>query len=113
MRRSTIRARTSEATMKPAAMRSRCHSMWRQLRRRRWGSSELGERPPAGEAVLVGMPPLDPLLPELPAEQHGLAVGAERREVDEAGIQVLDEQPELLERGDRVAQPFLGLGGGL
>src|SRR4029453_17048937 len=106
---STSRARISEATMKPPATASRCHSIRGHLRRRRCGSSELGDRAAAGEAVLVGVPPLDPLLAELPEKQHRLAVGAQRREVDETGVEVLDEQSEAFERRDRLAQPLLGL----
>ena len=51
------------------------------------------QRPAAGEAVLEPVPPGDLVLAEPPAEEHRLAV-AERREVDEARVEILDDHPE-------------------
>src|SRR5829696_7776897 len=50
---------------------------------------ELVDRAAAREAVLEAVPERDRVLPELPAEEHFLAV-AESREVDEALVGVLD-----------------------
>jgi hypothetical protein len=48
------------------------------------------------EAVFERVPERDLVLAEAPAEQH-LLVAPERREVDKPFVQILDEQPELLE----------------
>ena len=53
-----------------------------------------GSGPAARESVLDGVPVPDLVLAELPAEQHGLAA-AERREVDEPLVEILDLDAEL------------------
>ena len=50
-----------------------------------------------GEAVVVAVVPGDLVLAEPPAEQDRLAV-AHRGEVDQAGVEILDEHAERLER---------------
>src|SRR5881394_1722809 len=61
--------------------------------------SRLWERASSCEAVLDRVPEPDLVLAEPPAEQH-LLVAASRREVDQALVEILDEDPERLQRLD-------------
>ena len=67
-------------------------------------SSVERQRAPAGEAVVDAVPPGDLVLAELPAEQHRLAV-VQRREVDQAGVEILDLGAVTRDLVDQAGEP--------
>src|SRR5437763_15828538 len=120
MRRSINRARIAVSTRTATTMASRCQdgispystsadlflNPGRSDGRHQCGRngnaqhfSRLWERASSCEAVLDRVPEPDLVLAEPPAEQH-LLVAASRREVDQALVEILDEDPERLQRLD-------------
>src|ERR1044071_8421011 len=65
---------------------------------------------PAREALFEAVPEADLVLADLPAEQDFLAVRPQRREVDQAAVEILHLHPELLQQGhsssDRLGLPL-------
>src|SRR5262249_32742137 len=86
--RTTGRRAGSKCTSVPKrSSRTPSYAGMRSLLERRRGAAS-GERAPSGEAVALAMPECDLGLPELPAEEHVLAVEL-AREVDEPERDVL------------------------